>query len=209
VPTSRARIAGIVPAAAPLLAAIVMAVLMAVLTAVLMAVVMAGPAQAHDTTVLVKVTAPAPAGPGAPVRLSAVTTYPDGHKAGGLAVEAVATQGARKITVALVAGSRRGDWTGSAKLGPGRWSVKVTAAGKSHGTGSATVTVPAPAPATTTTVAPTTTTLAEQAASQALPAAAADGGGRMGTGTLVALGVAALVTTFVAIRTLSRMRKDD
>jgi hypothetical protein len=179
--------------------------------ALALAALWAGPAAAHDTTVLIKVTAQVPTGPGGPVRVSAVTSYPDGHRAGGLTVKAVATQGARRVATTLAAGSRRGDWTGSAKLGPGRWSVKVTAAGNATGSGSATVTVPAPAPSTTTstTAAPATTTPADEAASGALPLDGPAGGGGMGTATMVALGVAALGTAFVAVRTLSRLRKQD
>ena len=195
--------------------------------ALALAALWAGPAAAHDTTVLIKVPGPNPTrrlvpvggGPGSPgpdrawrargpERRHLLSRRAPG---GGLTVKAVATQGARRVATTLAAGSRRGDWTGSVKLGPGRWSVKVTAAGIATGSGSATVTVPGPAPSTTTstTVAPATTTPADEAASGALPLDGPAGGGGMGTATMVALGVAALGTAFVAVRTLSRLRKQD
>ena len=67
--------------------------------ALALAALWAGPAAAHDTTVLIKVPGPnptrrlvpvgegpaaqVPTGPGGPVGLSAVTSYPDGHRAAG------------------------------------------------------------------------------------------------------------------------------
>jgi hypothetical protein len=172
--------------------------------ALALACLLAWPAAAHDSTVLVRVSVQAPVA-GQPVRLRAVTTYPDGHRAGGLEVEAVAVRGAERVEVRLSAEPRRGDWVGTARLGPGRWRVQATAAGDAKGSGSATATVPAPAAtagSTTTQASPpaATTTPGGPAGTPLGPGA----GGGAGTPVLVALAAAALAAALVAARGLTR-----
>jgi len=117
----------------------------------------ARPAAAHGDQVLIKAAAAlVPARPNA-VRVTAAATYLDGDRAGGLTLRAVATDGGRSVAFPLRQAGRRGNYAATAVVGPGAWTIKVTASGKASGQATVRITVPKPAPATT---APTTTTTA-------------------------------------------------
>jgi hypothetical protein len=147
------------------------------------------PASAHGRDVRIKVTAASPE-PGA-ATVTAVATFLDGDKAGGVALTAVATGAGKRTTARLKASGTRGTYTGSLRLAPGRWNVTVTAGGDHAGRGTATLTVPA-AP---TTVAPTTTappttaapsaTSAPDTSLAAQPAAASSSGGGLTLGIIL------------------------
>jgi hypothetical protein len=150
----------------------------------------AAPASAHGRDVRIKVTAATPA-PGAAAAVTAVATFLDGDKAGGVALTAVATGAGKRTTARLKASGTRGTYRGSLRLAPGRWNVTVTAGGDHAGRGTATLTVPA-APTTvapTTTVPPTTAaptaTSAPDTSLAAQPAAATTSGGGLTLGIVL------------------------
>jgi hypothetical protein len=159
----------------------------------------AAPAEAHGREVLVKVTAATPEA-GQPTTVTAVATFLDGDKAGGVPLTARATGPGRAVTARLAAAGRRGTYTAELKLPPGTWTVTVTAGGEHSGRGTAGVTVPAP-PATTaapaTTLAPPSTAAPATSVAARPASAGADAGGGGGPPlilTVVIVAVAALVT---------------
>jgi hypothetical protein len=158
----------------------------------------AAPAAAHSAKVLIKLRATPPGTTGGPTQVVAVATYvTDRHKASALVMTVSATQGAKRVATRLKPAGQ-GRYTGSLRLGPGRWKLTATATGESEGSGTADVTVAAP----TTTAAPAMTVMAP------VNAAAASGGA---SSTLPAIGLLAAVAAagavvFVLLRRRSRPR---
>jgi hypothetical protein len=107
-----------------------------------------GTALAHSEKVLVRLDA-TPGEPGGPVKIAVAATYPDGHRPSGLTAKVVAKRGSRLVNVRLRPGAKRGTWTGSADLAPGRWALTATITGDSEGTATRAVSIADPPPATT------------------------------------------------------------
>jgi hypothetical protein len=167
------------------------ALLATAIVALVSPVGLALPVAAHGHEVLLKVTTAAPAA-GSSTKVTAVATFADGDKAGGVALKATATGPGKPVTARLKATGARGTYTASLRLAPGRWKVTVSASGEHSGRGTATVTVPAPpttTTVTTTTVAPATTAAAPTSLA-AQPAAAStpsNGRGLLLAGVVVVL----------------------
>jgi hypothetical protein len=172
---------------------------------------MAAPASAHSREVLIKLTTATPEA-GAPATVTALATYPDGHKAGGVALTAVATAGGKRVSARLAASGPRGTYTGRLRFAPGRWRLTVTAGDDHSGRAIATLTVPAP-PTTTiaaTTTTPTTTAppvTTAPATSLAAESAAASGPPTAGRGLAIGGALAALVAVAGALAVLAARRR--
>jgi hypothetical protein len=154
-----------------------------------------GAALAHSPKVLVGLEATAD-DPGGPVRVAVSATYPDGHRPGGLTAKVVARLGSRRVAVPLRPGSRRGTWTGSADLGPGRWALTATITGDAEGTATRPVRVAEP---------PSSITVAPQPGPSAAPVpavsavAVAPGPGRTPGTTAVGAGVDPVLGGLIAL----------
>lgn len=168
----------------------------------------APPASAHGHQVLLKVTA-APAASGTPgtVKVTAVATFLDGDKAGGVALKATATGPGEPVTARLKASGSRGTYTATLRLAPGRWKITVTASGEHAGRGTATLTVAPPATTTTTTTTLPPATTAPPATSLAAQQAAARGASGGGSGPVVAGVLAAVVVLAVGVAVLLMRRR--
>jgi hypothetical protein len=148
-----------------------------------------GTALAHSPKVLVGLEA-TPGEPGGPVRVAVSATYPDGHRPSGLTAEVVAKRGSRLVSVRLRPGSKRGTWTGSADLGPGRWTLTATITGSAEGIATRAVSVAEPPP----------TTLPPRPTPSAAPApAAAPGPGRTPGTTSTGLDVSPVLGGLIAL----------
>jgi hypothetical protein len=170
----------------------------------------ATPASAHGEQVLLKVTA-ASASAGVPAKVTAVATFLDGDKAGGVPLTAAATGPGKRVSARLKASGPRGTYTANLRLAPGRWKITVTAGGEHTGRGSTTLTVAAPPTTTvTTTTTPPTTTTAPPDTSLAAQPAAANTTSTGGRGPVLAIVlVAAIVLLAVGILLTVQRRRNQ